>query len=403
MQLDFFTLYIVILLYSITLSIVWGAAAHTYRSFSAARYWFLSCLMMTAGGLILAFEGLGLYPLAPIAGNTATIFGFHVMWLGGQRFSGVKPRWSVAVLLTLISLVVMIAVSKDRPVQNVVYAVGQSVPIVLAIWSLISLESRNLGAKVAVFALITALLGQGMEALLNLIRLAGSLSTEGYYGVAAYSLLAIIFGIGIWNIGFILMAFDRLRGEMEALAGVDELTGLPNRRELMRVLKTLETHGRRTGKGFSVLLIDVDDFKAINDRFGHAAGDSCLRHIALVSRKELGEANPLVRVSGDEFCAVLPGMAAAEAGHVAGRLVRAIAAEGHNPWQGQVIPLSISVGVAGWNPKTALDIAQTLEAADMALYEAKRNGKNGSAISTYDRPPLAETSLAATAAAALLH
>lgn len=376
MQLDFLTLYVVILLNSLTLSIIWASICYAYRSFRTARYWLASTALTTIGGAILALEGFGFGLLSTVAGNALVVLGFCLTWTGVRHFHGRPPRWTAIGLIMLASISAMALVGDGRPAQNVTYAVSQFIPIALTMGFLLRREHRSLGALVAIGATGLALLGHGAETTLNVLRLTGDLSTADYYAVAAYALLAVIFGGGVWNIGFILMAFDRLRAELEALAIQDDLTGLPNRRSLMDTARRYEALGEHARVGFSVLVIDLDGFKATNDRYGHAAGDACLKHFAALTSQFLREEDTFARLSGDEFCILLPEIDLPEAATTAGDLIDHIA-DTPCQWKRRSIPMAISIGIAEWWPEPGTSIAKVLEDADAALYRAKRRGGNG--------------------------
>jgi diguanylate cyclase (GGDEF)-like protein len=156
----------------------------------------------------------------------------------------------------------------------------------------------------------------------------------------------------------------------------DPLTGLANRRFLQENEKHLIAGVKRSGKQMAVLAVDLDDFKAVNDRFGHAAGDAVLMTAAERMKQLLRESDVVVRFGGDEFAIVLGQVVDAEAAReVAGRVVDSLC----QPIPlagGQTAHIGASVGVAmccaGTDGET---LAALLKKADAALYTAKREGK----------------------------
>ncbi len=154
----------------------------------------------------------------------------------------------------------------------------------------------------------------------------------------------------------------------ENKAMTDELTGLANRRSLERAM-----HEHDSGP-CSVLCIDLDHFKALNDGFGHAAGDAALRHVAKVFRKVLREGDLPARVGGEEFALWLPGAPAGRALEVADRVCASVREE-RLVWSGAEIQITCSIGVASI-PESVSHVDNLLGAGDVAMYRAKQAGRN---------------------------
>ena len=156
---------------------------------------------------------------------------------------------------------------------------------------------------------------------------------------------------------------------LEHLAERDGLTGLLNHRAFHARLVAEVEHAQRIGGTLSLLVIDLDHFKEVNDRFGHLAGDEVLRQVAAVLQDVAREGDVVARVGGEEFCVLLPNTAAIGARLPAER-VRAAVAVLRDP-----LPLTVSVGVCSF-PDDAASARELFERADAALYEAKRRGRN---------------------------
>jgi two-component system cell cycle response regulator len=169
---------------------------------------------------------------------------------------------------------------------------------------------------------------------------------------------------------------DRLRSDLGTaleLALTDSLTGLYNQRYLRRHLSSLMENG--PGHQLAVLMVDVDHFKSVNDRYGHAAGDRALRLIADSLRVNTRVFDSVARYGGEEFVVVMPGTGSVEATAAAERLRRAVEEIEFSATVGTRAPLTVSVGVAC--TPVAFDSPEVLlQAADAALYDAKRNGRN---------------------------
>jgi two-component system cell cycle response regulator len=172
---------------------------------------------------------------------------------------------------------------------------------------------------------------------------------------------------------------DRLRDSMQMtieMAVTDGLTGLHNRRYLERHLRTLVQQAVARERPLSVLLLDVDHFKAINDGFGHTAGDGVLREFSARVRKAIRGIDLACRMGGEEFVVAMPDTDAALAMRVAERLRQKIAADRFHVGQTEEsIDVTVSIGISSLD--SVEDTPESLlKRADQALYEAKRAGRN---------------------------
>jgi diguanylate cyclase (GGDEF)-like protein len=168
---------------------------------------------------------------------------------------------------------------------------------------------------------------------------------------------------------------------LQNLASTDELTGLANRRALLSFAADAVARAHREETPLAVLMIDIDHFKRVNDRHGHAVGDQVLRHASRVLAAGLRERDRLGRVGGEEFVAVLPGATLAQARLVAERMRGAIDAARLIGPTGEV-RFTVSIGVAG--ARIAESASALLERADAALYLAKNGGRNTVVIDETD-------------------
>jgi diguanylate cyclase (GGDEF)-like protein len=183
---------------------------------------------------------------------------------------------------------------------------------------------------------------------------------------------------------FVLWAFDRLfrrtfnyQRSVERMAGEDALTELPNRRQFMKAGEQMFDSVRRYGRSASVLVIDLDHFKAINDRYGHAAGDAVLRATAgLLKQHERGADLP-ARLGGEEFAILLPetdldgAVVLAERLRAACEALRVTVPGG--VWTGLTVTMSVGAATCDPEDKTFEDL---LRRADATLYRAKHEGRN---------------------------
>jgi two-component system, cell cycle response regulator len=155
-------------------------------------------------------------------------------------------------------------------------------------------------------------------------------------------------------------------------AMIDGLTGLWNRTYLDSRLEAEVAHARRTGRSVSCIMLDVDHFKSINDRYGHPFGDEVLRMIAVALGASCRSEDVVCRYGGEGFAVLLPNTNAVAASELAERLRRAIEGEAMK-FKGQVVKVTSSFGVSELSGNTS---ASVIERADKALYDAKQSGRN---------------------------
>jgi len=184
----------------------------------------------------------------------------------------------------------------------------------------------------------------------------------------------------VGTIGFLLMCNDRINDELSRLAMLDPLTGVFNRRTFEEHAEQAIVQARQHRLPLSLLAVDIDHFKNVNDEFGHEGGDEALRLVVALLRESLIEGQILSRIGGEEFAVLLPGADEAEAGATAERLRRHLERSAVMV-DGRELFLQISVGVATLASRTET-LSVLLRAADRALYSAKRDGRNRVAMSS---------------------
>jgi len=176
----------------------------------------------------------------------------------------------------------------------------------------------------------------------------------------------------------------RLYAQVQEQARTDALTGLNNRGEFQRQLKEEEERSRRYHRSFSLLILDIDHFKTVNDRYGHQAGDEVLCALAARLREQIRPVDHAARYGGEEFVVILPETTSEGALALAERLRTAVAGTAVPVTEGRTIPVTISIGVATF-PADAGSETALIAAADAALYVAKQRGRNR--ISRYEPAP----------------
>jgi len=177
----------------------------------------------------------------------------------------------------------------------------------------------------------------------------------------------------------------RLYAQAEQRARVDELTGLWNRRHLMERIQVEIGRHSRYGGTFSVVILDLDSFKAFNDTYGHIEGDRLLKQLGLVLKGAIRDADEAFRYGGDEFAILLPQTSIKDAHEVAERVRHRITSEVKTG----SVSMTASLGLASW-PIDGIAISEIISAADKALYYAKQKGGNQSQAVLEILSPLSE-------------
>jgi diguanylate cyclase (GGDEF)-like protein len=279
------------------------------------------------------------------------------------------------VVLTVVGVVLAVALIVGGP-RVTPRGLSAVVVAVIAMTSiLVAGSSTTGGAMLAGYAYVWITVYSGLFLWRRATSLHAALITVGFgVGLLATGLPELLSGwllvsATVWASG---VALSRLAERVRRQAETDPLTGLLNRRAFIAAAEREHELAGRTGADLSVVLIDLDDFKAVNDRDGHAAGDRLLAELAHAWQGALRPADILARHGGDEFALLLPATSAAGAGHVVERLHAA-----H--------PMTWSAGVADWPRGASLDSA--LAQADVRLYAMKRSPRRPAGPPASTPPP----------------
>jgi two-component system cell cycle response regulator len=162
--------------------------------------------------------------------------------------------------------------------------------------------------------------------------------------------------------------------ELERLVNVDALTGLDNRRAILRRLDEQLKHANRYKEELSLVMVDIDYFKGVNDRYGHITGDEVLVVVAALIRQNIRDADAAGRYGGEEFIIILPKTGLSSALHAAERIRKVIEAAEMRDFAGSMFRITASQGVASHRPGEGRE--SFVSRADNALHEAKANGRN---------------------------
>jgi diguanylate cyclase (GGDEF)-like protein len=311
-------------------------------------------------------------------GNAARILALALLWQGARVFEGRKPIWSVLILIPAVwmTLCLIPAFVTSMPARVVGVSLANGTLCVLAAWELWRGGAEPLASRRPAIVCFISF------AVLMLLRAAGvnvfpfpmgALPLDPVW-MAGFNLAVFIHA---FFLGLLLIALTKERLELKQrhIALVDPLTGLMNRRAFMGEVE--RTALRRDGgrESTAVLVLDLDHFKGVNDRYGHEVGDKVLASFADVAAANVRPSDKLYRLGGEEFCFVLPDTDVQVALRVAERIRNALAVHAYATPDGETIAVTVSIGVATAD-YAGFDLEVMLAAADAALYEAKSRGRN---------------------------
>lgn len=337
-------------------------------------YWAGMPAVWLMGGVLFAWPADEWLSVNRLIGNGFILGGLALFHVGCRYFLAQPSVWRQVLAGWGITMLAMIWCSWVAPSYAVRAALITVAIIVLHGATLVLLwrhGNRNFPVRMVQF---TLLLHLGVL----LVRLQGLFSPTAVgdlmdaSAVQTFYLGAFVVLVLLLSIGAVLMATDRVRTELEYLASHDGLTGALNRRAILSACA--DEHGRslRYGQPFSLMMMDLDHFKVVNDTYGHQHGDRVLIHFAKCSRAALRRADQFGRYGGEEFLILLPNTTTDTARPLAER-IHASLATGHE------LDCKVSIGVTHWQgPHDSLDAM--LGRADAALYRAKAQGRDQTCV-----------------------
>ncbi|GGY62144.1 GGDEF domain-containing protein [Pseudoduganella albidiflava] len=358
-------------------AVLFGARRGFPAEVRGLTYWGAALAVQVFSAFCFALRGtLPDVLVLPVA-NVLFVFGNGLCVIGLRRFYGLAPRWPMlggACGFALVGMLYYLVVEPDYAAR----VAWMSVPITLISGAQLVLVLRHgrrklatlfFGSLIAVNTVLVTV--RGVVALTHgaaLVDVTRPGLFQGFY-LAVTALQPALLAVG-----FLMVAYERLRLILERRSASDPLTGVLNRRgfgdayarEVARMARM-----RQHARTLALLSVDLDHFKMINDRFGHAEGDRVLVSVAQMVGSALRESDVLARFGGEEFIVLLPDTDGKRAIGVAQRVQRLLR-EAH---AGELPSCTASIGVAvQTDPEEPLDAL--LSRADEALYRAKENGRN---------------------------
>jgi diguanylate cyclase (GGDEF)-like protein len=377
MKLDVNTLFMVTIYVEAILGLLLLFAWAQNTAIQAVCWWGFAHLIRASSVVLFGMYGTVPDIVSIDLANALLFTAFAVTWTGARVFDGrpVEPVYLVtgAVLWLLICRLPVLA---DALPLRALIASG----IITAYTWLTAYEfwrgrSEQLVSR---WPAIFMLFAHGSLYLLRtpLIAVLPTAADNSMYGsvwLTVLSFEALLFTI---SVAFILLAMAKERTELRHrnAAMLDPLTGIANRRSFLQDAGLLAKRHRANPRPTAVLLIDLDHFKSINDRFGHALGDRVLEMFTETARKSVRASDLLGRLGGEEFAAILYDTTRDKAVAVAERIRESFAAAAKEI-EGRPLCATVSIGLA-YCELSAIDVPEMLAQSDQALYFAKEHGRN---------------------------
>ncbi len=370
------TLLLVILVVSFTLSATLASVARRFKR-DGMLYWAWGFALHTLTYVLFVLRGHVSDLVSVVLANTLLAVSFALISEGVQQF--LQVRWSRWLVWAPVPLVAVLFFALLGHAQTRIILSGLIIAwqCALVAWQLGSERDKVVGRGAyfvigSFLAISAAFLLRTVGALYGEVGI-GSITTSNPLQSATFLFVSV--ALMMVCQGVVLMTNERADERNRLLAMQDELTGLSNRRFIMEALSLQLAQARRNGKSVSVLMIDVDYFKSINDTYGHLSGDRVLRNLATSLRSRLRAQDMAGRWGGEEFLVVLPDTDAAGATILAGNLRAEVEDARWSAQDGRSIPLTLSIGVHTCDSATE-ELDTVISAADQALYRAKQAGRN---------------------------
>lgn len=381
-SLDPYTLAAVSALAAFFMAVTMGGMFVAGNREAAIADWALAGVLFCFGHVV-AFISLGEAAsgdnrMALAVANSSVVMGYSMLLVGILRHLGLR-RWTghfvllaLGVGLAIGFIPIMYESTVFRVATLTVVYTGLSAAGAFLLWRAderpLAAYRRAMGAVLIANALVLVL-----RAGYVMLDVRVSADASGSIVLVPIYLSAILFYMAL-NVSLALMLFRRKEVHLRFLARHDALTGLLNRYSLGEYSSRELARARRGEQTLSLAVIDLDNFKAVNDRYGHGAGDQVLLQAAKRMKEIIREGDIAFRIGGEEFLMLLPGADQAEAGRIAERLRLALA---DRPFEcrNSSVRVSASVGVVTFSPDRD-DWEELVRRADQALYRAKEKGRN---------------------------
>ncbi len=344
------------------------------REVAGVGHWACGLLAMVGAGTLFVLRGLLPDEIALPGANACLTWGIGLSMVGTRRFYGEPPGWAIfhaAWVLELAAILWWLLVEPNFPHRAAAFSLIVSVFYIDQLRLVWRHRTRHFtswffGLLLAAQAVNT--LSRGVAALFLDPDAANLLRTSALANV--YLALANFMAL-LLTVAFLMLATRKLQKILEQRSTHDPLTGVLNRRGFLQCFNRVRARQLRSDAPLSLMAIDLDHFKSINDQHGHAQGDKVLVHVAAVIMRTARQSDVVARFGGEEFVVLLPEAPLPHAQQLAQRIQTSL----HDSPLPELPACTVSIGIASQQVRgETLD--SLLSRADDAMYRAKANGRN---------------------------
>ncbi|MBV1914690.1 MAG: GGDEF domain-containing protein [Pseudomonadales bacterium] len=381
MELDPQTFIVASMLAALMMMIIFFGQARSFpKSIKGFNVWGIALFTVTLAAALLAARGFIPGPVSIVLGNGLLALGIALMIVAISIFHNNPVPWKlsvVCVVFVVAGMVWCLSTEQEQKIRTILGSGSNTVLLGMVTWAILKGRDKSQFQLGIYFSSICA----GITTLTCFARLVtlvagigephGGLLDES--PVQRIYLMSYNINVLLASVGFSIMGHEKLVDSYQALASRDGLTGLYSRTRFIELAEREAQRAERYHCDISLVLIDIDNFKQINDTCGHQAGDAVIKDIAAVMHHNFRDIDLLGRYGGEEFIALLPETPMVDAKTIVER-VRSAVDQRTVVFEGGEITYSASFGVAQAQP--GLPLEKTVGQADKALYHAKKEGKN---------------------------
>jgi diguanylate cyclase (GGDEF)-like protein len=384
--LDTRTLAFVLIAVCILLSLIMTLLLKTRKTYPGFGLWTAGSILYATGFILLFFRRVLPDFITILAANTSLLAAAVCLFEGIRRFRGAGHRWVLSITVLVLQAVMLTYftyVDNRLEMRIVIYSfltAGMYFLCAMELLRKIPTQLRTTSSLAGVLFIVYGLILVARAIITRFSPVPHDLFASSELQTVVF-LASLLLGLS-WMFSFVSLNGERLemelnnaQVELQRLAHTDFVTGVSNNRSFFETGEAEFLRARRLRHPLGILMLDIDNFKTINDIYGHAAGDKVLAAMASVCRKNLRGVDTFGRLGGDEFAALLPEIEHAGCINAAERLRLALETTDIGISDSATLRITACIGASLLLPQDD-HFKAALHRADAALYEAKRSGRN---------------------------